>query len=95
MSLAILYSDGTQECQRAEALFQSLDQQYVEYVLDRDFTMKEFISEFGTEATFPQVAIGTTHVGSLKETLHYFKERDLLTAIRKAESEVADYGVGK
>ena len=76
--LAILYSDGSQECQRAVALFQSLEQRFVEYQLDRDFTMKEFVSEFGDSAPFPQVAIGVKHIGGLKETLQYYKLRNVL-----------------
>ena len=76
--LAILYSDGSQECQRAVALFQSLEQRFVEYQLNRDFTMTEFVSEFGEQAPFPQVAIGVKHVGGLKETLQYYKLRNVL-----------------
>ena len=76
--IAIVYSDDTQECQRVEALFQSLDQKYIEYRLGRDFTMKQFIEEFGAEAPFPQVAIGVNHIGTLKETLQYYKEKNLL-----------------
>ena len=76
--IAILYSDGTQECQRVEALLQSLDQKYIEYILDRDFTPKQFESVFGYGASYPQIAIGTKHIGSLKETLNYYKDQGLL-----------------
>ena len=76
--IAILYSDGTQECQRVEALFQSLDQKYIEYKLNRDFTIKQFIEEFGVESPFPQIAIGIRHIGGLKETLNYYKNKGLL-----------------
>ncbi len=76
--IAILYSDGTQECQRVEALFQTLDQKYIEYKINRDFTLKQFIEEFGVEAEFPQVAIGINHVGGLKDTLKYYKNKGLL-----------------
>jgi len=76
--IAILYSDGTMECQRIISLFQSLDQKFIEYRLDRDFTMTQFIDEFGEGTSFPQVAIGINHVGSLKDVLNYYKERNLL-----------------
>ena len=76
--IAILYSDGTQECQRVEALFQTLDQEYIEYKIDRDFTLKQFIEEFGVEAEFPQVSIGINHVGGLKDTLKYYQNKGLL-----------------
>ena len=76
--LAIIYSNSSQECQRAVALFESLEQKFIQYELNRDFTMKQFYEEFGTEAEFPQVAIGTRHIGGLKETLHYYKDKNLL-----------------
>ena len=72
MTLAIVYSDKSQECDRAVSLLQSLEHEYVEYVLGRDFTAKQFTDEFGEGATYPQVAIGIKHIGSLKETLQYF-----------------------
>jgi hypothetical protein len=72
MSLAIIYSDKTQECDRAVSLMQSLEHKFVEYVLGRDFTEAEFKSEFGEEATYPQIAVGIKHIGSLKETLQHF-----------------------
>ena len=78
MIVAILYSDGTQECQRVESLLQSLEQKYIRYELDRDFTPKQFEAEFGYGASYPQVAIGTQHVGTLKDTLNYYKGKGLL-----------------
>ena len=32
---------------------------------------KQFLSEFGQHAEYPQVAVGDKHIGSLKETLQY------------------------
>ena len=78
MTLAIIYSNKTQECDRAVALMESLDHKYIEYLIGRDFTEKQFRAEFGDKAEFPQVAIDTLHVGGLKETLQYFKIRNLL-----------------
>jgi len=72
VNLAIIYSDGSQECERAVSLMQSLEHRYVEYVLGRDFTQAEFDAEFGNMASYPQVAVGVKHIGSLKETLQYF-----------------------
>ena len=76
--LAIIYSNRSQECQRAVALLESLEQKFIQYELNRDFTIKQFYEEFGTEAEFPQVVIGTRHIRGLKETLHYYKEKGLL-----------------
>jgi hypothetical protein len=35
------------------------------------FDEQAFYKEFGEEATYPQVAYGAQHIGSMKETLHY------------------------
>ena len=76
--LAIIYSNRSQECQRAVALFESLEQKFIQYELNRDFSIKQFYEEFGDEAEFPQVAIGIRHIGGLKETLNYYKNKNLL-----------------
>jgi hypothetical protein len=34
--------------------------------------------EFGKEATYPQVAIGSKHIGSIKETLQYLKNQEII-----------------
>jgi hypothetical protein len=51
---------------------QSLDHHYVEYLMGVDFTEEEFISEFGEGASYPQIAVGTKHIGTLSETLKHF-----------------------
>ena len=56
----IYYSNGSQECERMGMLLQDLKNidEYLEYRLDKHFTKKHFIDEFGEDATFPQIAIG-------------------------------------
>ena len=76
---AVLYSkDNSQECDRARMLLESLDISYLEYKHQQDFTDKQFVAEFGSEASYPQVAIDYQHLGGLKETLQYLKERNLI-----------------
>ena len=73
----VIYSDRSQECERMKSLLQSLDGEFHEYVLDVHFTEHQFWSEFGCDATYPQVAIGREHIGSMKEALHFMKEKGL------------------
>ena len=76
---AVLYSkDNCQECERAKMLFESQNISYLEYKYGKDFDRRAFVGEFGEGADFPQVAIDYEHVGSLKETLHFFKEKGLI-----------------
>ncbi|MFZ9740356.1 MAG: glutaredoxin family protein [Candidatus Nanopelagicaceae bacterium] len=76
---AVLYSkDNCQECERARMLLDSVKISYLEYKYQKDFNKKQFESEFGMNASFPQVAIGYKHIGGLKETLQYLKEQKLI-----------------
>jgi len=76
---AVLYSkDNCQECERAKMFFESQNISYLEYKYGKDFDRRAFVGEFGEEANFPQIAIDYEHVGSLKETLHFFKEKGLI-----------------
>lgn len=75
---AVLYTDGSQECERIRMLLKSLGGEYLEYELGIDFSDRQFRAEFGKNAIYPQITINHEHVGSLKETLQYFKERNLI-----------------
>ena len=68
---AVIYSNGSQECERIAMLLKALGGEFLEYKLGQDFDDNAFISEFGEEATYPQVAYGSQHIGSMKETLHF------------------------
>ena len=74
----ILYTNGGQESERVQQLLKSLDGEFHIYSLDKDFTDKQFRSEFGSESEYPQVAIGYQHIGGLKETLHYLMDKRML-----------------
>ena len=75
---AVIYSNGSQECERMGMLLKSLGGEYHEYLLGVDFSDRQFRAEFGSEATFPQVALGALHVGSIKDTLQYMKEKGMI-----------------
>ncbi|AMO43033.1 ribonucleotide reductase [Cyanophage S-RIM32] len=59
-------------------LLKSLGGEYHEYLLGVDFSDRQFRAEFGSEATFPQVALGSLHLGSMKDTLQYMKENGMI-----------------
>ena len=75
---AVLYTDGNQECDRIRMLLRSLGGEFLEYGLGEHFTESQFFAEFGSDATYPQVTINGRHIGSLKETLHFFQEQEVL-----------------
>ena len=73
----VIYTNGSQECERVAALLKSLGGEYHEYVLDCHFSQRAFEAEFGKDAEYPQVAIGLNHRGTLKETLKYMSEKGM------------------
>jgi hypothetical protein len=73
----VIYSNGSQECERMTMLLKSLEGEFLEYKLNQHFTQKGFESEFGKDAEYPQINIGFRHVGSMKETLQYMKDQGL------------------
>ena len=75
---AVIYSNGSQECERITSLLKTLDAQILEYKVNQHFTQRGFEAEFGPDATYPQINIGFKHVGNMKETLQYMKSEGLL-----------------
>ena len=75
---AVIYSNGSQECERMAMLLKSLGGEFLEYRLNKHFSERSFQQEFGEEATYPQVSIGYKHIGNMKETLQYLKDRGAL-----------------
>ena len=78
MIQSLIYSNKSQECERAEMLLDNLNENVKEFVLDKDFTQQQFQQEFGSNAEYPQIAIGLDHRGTLKETLNYLKDKGVI-----------------
>jgi hypothetical protein len=74
---AVIYTNGSQECERMTSLLKQLDVEILEYKLNKHFSQRAFESEFGSEATYPQVSLGYTHIGDMKETLNFMKDRGM------------------
>jgi hypothetical protein len=71
---AVIYSNGSQESDRAKMVLESCGQDVREFLLDIDFSDTQFKAEFGSEAEYPQVSVGLHHRGTLKETLKYLSD---------------------
>jgi len=74
---AVIYSNGSQECERMTSLLKNLGGEFLEYHLGKHFSKKSFHDEFGEDATFPQIALGNQHIGSMKETLQFMSDRGM------------------
>ena len=77
MIQALVYGDGGQESERAKMVLEACGQDVKEFVLGADFSDRQFRAEFGSEAEYPQVAIGLDHRGTLKETLKYMSDKGM------------------
>jgi len=74
----VIYTNGSQECERVYSLLKYLGGECHEYKLDCHFSQRAFEAEFGKGAEYPQVAIGSKHIGSLKEALQYLNDNGVL-----------------
>ena len=77
MIQALVYGNGSQECERAVMVLEACGQDVRQFLLGIDFTHKQFKAEFGEESEYPQVAIGLNHRGTLKETLKYMSDNGM------------------
>ena len=78
MIQALIYSNRSQESERAKMVLEACGQSVREFFLDDDFTKTQFEMEFGGDAEYPQIAIGLNHRGTLKETLQYMKDHEMI-----------------
>jgi glutaredoxin len=74
---AVIYSNGSQECERMASLLKNLGGEFLEYKLGQHFSEEAFKEEFGPEATYPQVTIGLNHIGNMNETLKYMSNHGM------------------
>ena len=74
----VIYSNGSQECERMTSLLKNLGGEFLEYKLNQHFTQRGFVEEFGEDAEYPQINVGFRHIGGMKETLQFMKDKGLL-----------------
>ena len=74
----VIYSNGSQECERMTMLLRSLEGEFLEYKLNNHFSQRGFVEEFGEDAEYPQINVGFKHIGGMKDTLRYLSEKGLL-----------------
>ena len=77
MIQALVYSNGSQESERAIMVLEACGQDVRQFLLGVDFSDKQFRDEFGSEAEYPQISIGLDHRGTLKETLKYMSDKGM------------------
>jgi len=75
MTFKIFYKNGCPYCEKVENTLNEYDLKYKKYVLDKDFTRKEFYELFGEKTTFPQVFHKKNHIGGSDDTIEYIEAK--------------------
>lgn len=79
MNQAIVYTkDDCLECERVKTLLENIGFSHLEYKLGKDYNEKQFYSEFGKGAEYPQIAVDYKHIGGLKHFLKFLKENKVI-----------------
>tara|TARA_R100000005_G_C4990223_1_gene197720 strand:+ start:1751 stop:1987 length:237 start_codon:yes stop_codon:yes gene_type:complete len=78
MKFTIYSMDGCPYCTKIVQVMQLAEQKYVEYKLNRDFTVDEFYAEFPEGTSFPQVLADYEKIGGCVETIKFLKEQSIL-----------------
>ena len=78
MMFTIYSMEGCQYCAKIIQVLQLTEQKYVEYKLNRDFTVEEFYDEFPEGTSFPQVLVDYKKIGGCSDTIRYLKEQNIL-----------------
>lgn len=78
MKFTIYSKDNCPYCSKVKQVLEIIEADFVVYSLDKQFTKKEFYSEFGEGSTFPQVIVNDQHIGGCTDTIKYLKENNLV-----------------
>lgn len=78
MNIVLYSKENCQECERIKALLYHLNINYLEYKLEVNYTQNQFFSEFGSDATYPQITVDHRHIGKIKDFLNYLKEKNII-----------------
>ena len=65
-------------CYKVKQVLELCGKDYVVYTLNKDFSKKEFYSEFGEVSAFPQVVMDDKHLGGCTDTIQYLKELSII-----------------
>ena len=79
MNFTVYSKSGCGYCEKVISVLQLAELNFVEYKLDEDFDRKQFYSQFGDDATFPQVTAGASTIGGAVETVKYLQDNNLVT----------------
>lgn len=78
MNFTIYSKEGCPYCEKVKKVLELTNLNFVMYTLDSHFTKEEFYSEFGKDATFPQVICNDEKLGGCTDTVKYLKGKNIV-----------------
>ena len=79
MKFTIYSKEGCPYCVKIQQVMALSGLEHVVYKMGKDFTREEFVAEFGSKATFPQVVLNDeTLLGGCTDTIQYLKENKVI-----------------
>lgn len=77
MNFTVYSKPGCPYCEMIKQVLIGKDLQFSEYVLDVDFTRRQFIDEFGM-TSYPQIVMDGKKLGGCTETVKYLREQNII-----------------
>ena len=78
MTFIVFSKDGCPSCMKVQKVLQLAEVKHVIYKVNRDFTIDEFVQNFGRDATYPKVVLEDKLIGGCVETVKYLREQKLV-----------------
>lgn len=83
MKFTVYSKQGCPYCDKIKKVLEISNQDYVIKILDKDFTIEEYLSTFSPKSPFPQIVLHEsgqdTHLGGCVQTVKFLKQNNIVT----------------
>jgi glutaredoxin len=82
MKFTVYSKQGCPYCDKIKKVLEISNQDYTIKILDKDFTIEEYLSTFSPKSPFPQVVLHEsgqdTHLGGCIQTVKFLKQNNIV-----------------
>jgi glutaredoxin len=79
MTFTVYSKDGCPYCVKIQQVLKLANLEHVIYKMGQNFSANEFLAEFGSNATFPQIILNDEQVlGGCSDTIQYLQENKII-----------------
>ena len=78
MKFTVYSKPGCPYCDKVKQVLNLTKLDFVSYNLGEDFTRDQFVSQFGSAATFPQVIMDGKNLGGCTDTIKFLRENKIV-----------------